>query len=60
MQAESVVSQWLGGADADGLENPAGPLFIYGEAMTRSAASDSSIYAGSSSELTCVSPAKCC
>ncbi len=63
MQEDSIVSHWLSGADdVSGLENPAGPLYIYGEAVTRTAMSDSNaaVAAGSSTLLTCVFPTKCC
>lgn len=63
MQDESIVSHWLSGADdADGLANPAGPLYTYGEAVTKSAMEDSNSaeYAASSTLLTCVLTTQCC
>lgn len=31
MQSNDIVSAWLKGADVDGYQNPAGPLYIEGE-----------------------------
>lgn len=44
MQHEDIVSGWLRGSDSNGLENPAGPLYIEGamateDALTRASAS---------------------
>jgi hypothetical protein len=37
-QNDDVVAGWLSGSDSiDGLENPAGPLYIEGEATTEAA-----------------------
>ncbi len=42
-QFDEVVSGWLNGSDSfDGIENPAGPLFIQGEAATEAKLTDSS------------------
>jgi len=41
-QFDEVVSGWLNGSDSfDGIENPAGPLFIQGEMATETKLTDS-------------------
>jgi len=42
-QNDKVVSSWLNGIDCvDGMDNPAGPLFIQGTAATEAAMADPS------------------
>lgn len=63
MQMDQTVSLWLSGVDsADGAENPAGPLFINGEAAMEAAMTGSNAVeaAASSGELTCCTVNICC
>ncbi len=56
MSSDDIVSGWLSGADSmDGHENPAGPLYTYGEAATEAAMTDSRVI-----ELGTVSVATTC
>lgn len=42
-QTDDIVSGWLSGSDSiDGMENPAGPLYIEGAIATEAALTDSS------------------
>ncbi len=56
MSSDDIVSGWLSGADSmDGHENPAGPLYTYGEAATEEAMTNPRVV-----ELATVSRATTC
>jgi hypothetical protein len=62
MSSIDIVSGWLSGADsAGGHENPAGPLYIHGEAATRNGMTAAFEKAASSTLMTCCSATvNCC
>jgi len=63
MQNDDIVSGWRSGANSvDGLENPAGPLYIEGEAATIAAMTTSNANNMITSSLTVVTcrGAACC
>jgi ribosomal protein S8E len=56
MQNDDIVSSWRSGADSvDGLQNPAGPLYVEGEAATVAAMMnpDDNIISGTLTAITC-------
>ena len=64
MQNDTIVSGWRSGADSvDGLDNPAGPLYIQGQAATEAAMLDSNgaLITGTLTAVTCrPGTAGCC
>lgn len=63
MQNDDIVSSWRRGADSiDGLDNPAGPLYIEGEAATVAAmttSNASNIITATLTVVTCKGAACC-
>lgn len=61
MSSNDIVSGWLSGADSvNGHENPAGPLYIHGEAATKEGMTAAFEKAASSTLLTCCSATILC
>lgn len=62
MSSNDIVSGWLSGADSvGGHENPAGPLYIHGEAATRNGMTAIFESVASSTLLSCCSATvRCC